>query len=70
MPEGKTPWRDFKLLNFNTIKSISEKKAGKILSAVSVFFTGCKRLNKRYQVSEDRRQRTDVKKTEDAKWGS
>jgi hypothetical protein len=43
MPEEKSPSEDCKLLKFNTIKSMAEENAGKILSAVSGFFTGCKR---------------------------
>ena len=54
-------------MNFHTIKSIGEEYAEKILSAVSGFFTGCKRLDKRYPVSEGRRQRMHMK-TEDEKW--
>jgi len=54
MPEEKTIRDNFNLLNFIPIKSIVEITAGKIRSAVSVFFTGCKRLDRRHQASEDR----------------
>ena len=56
------PSDDRKFLDFMAIESIVEENAGKILSAVSGFFTSCKRLNKRHQASEDGSQRTEVRK--------